>query len=165
MCYLQTNKIISKSVYFFVLYAFLIQSEVFAMGSFGMKLCVFSSVKGTVLKDGQPIKNALVKRTYKWNGESFTDQQTTNEIGQFAFPDAFQKSLMTFFPHNPAVTQLIKIHVDNTEYQAWGFQKGNYDVNGELNGKALQLKCELNNPEQPHNINPLKSYIGFCELI
>jgi hypothetical protein len=148
----------------FFSFAFLFQAEVFGMAFFGLKLCVFSAVKGTVVKEGMPLPNVLVKRTYKWDGESITDEVTTDAAGNFSFPEQNQRSVIAIFPHNPSVSQGIKIYLDGKEYRAWAYQKGNYDVNGELDGKPMNLLCDLNNPEQKHEVNNYKIYTGICEL-
>ena len=150
--------------YFVLICVTVFQLEASAM-SFGKQVCVFSAVEGTVLQDGKPVRDALVKRSYKWDGEDVIDQQTTDEDGRFSFPEANEKSLMAIFPHNPAVTQFIKFVVDDTEYLAWGYVKGNYDVNGELEGRAMNLKCDLNSPEATHKLTSFKSYGGICELL
>lgn len=76
----------------------------------------------------------------------------------------YQSEVLAIFPHNPSVGQFIKIYVDGNEYQAWGFGTGNYDVNGELGGKPMNLLCDLDSPKQTHKVNDLKNYVGICEL-
>jgi hypothetical protein len=72
--------------------------------------------------------------------------------------------LITIFPHNPSVGQQINIHFEGKKYQAWGFHKGNYDVNGELDGMPLKLICDLNASEQRHKVNSFKNYFRMCEV-
>jgi hypothetical protein len=131
---------------------------------FGLRLCAFSAVEGKVTKEGKPIPNALVKRSYKWDGENITDEVTTDEDGSFSFSNQYQNSLFAIFPHNPSVSQRIKIYFGENEYLAWAYQKGNYDVNGELNGKALIMYCDLNNPQEKHSLENYKIYSGICGL-
>jgi len=160
----KTSKISGISIAACVFCVFTFQTEVFAMSFFGLKLCVFSAVEGKVLREGKPIPNALVKRTYDWDGENITDEVTTDDDGNFSFNNQYQKSLFAIFPHNPSVGQFIKIYIDDKEYQAWGFQKGNYDVNGELDGKPMKLLCDLDSPKQTHKASEFKNYVGICEL-
>jgi hypothetical protein len=160
----KTTKISGFSIAACVFCVFTFQTEVFAMSFFGLKLCVFSAVDGTVAKEGKPILNALVKRTYKWDGEDFTDEVTTDKDGKFSFDSQFQKSLFAIFPHNPSVSQRIKIYIEDKEYLAWAYAKGNYDVNGELNGKPLNMYCDVNSPQEKHQLENHKMYSGICEL-
>ncbi|GLR69352.1 hypothetical protein GCM10007852_02600 [Agaribacter marinus] len=77
------------------------------------------------------------------------------------------KSLSVFwryFPHNPAVMQHLSIVTDGSTKKAWRFTKGNYDLNGENNKKALFMECELSNDEASRDIDELRSYWGFCTL-
>ncbi len=55
--------------------------EAQAMFSLGVKLHLFSAVEGRVLNGKAPVVNAVVRRTYKWRGESVTDKQVTDSQG------------------------------------------------------------------------------------
>lgn len=88
----------------------------------------------------------------------------TDENGSFSLPAKYESSVWAFSPHNPSIIQFIKIHVENNEYQAWGFKKGNYDINGELDGTPMKLLCNLNSPKETHKVNKYKKYVGICEL-
>ena len=156
------NNVISLSCIIFVFFVF--QTEVFAMSIFGKKVCVFSAVEGIVIQDGEPIKNAIIKRTYTWDGNDITDEIKTNEKGEFSLPEKYESSIWAFFPHNPSIIQFIKVYVNDVEFQAWGYQKGNYDSNGELNGKSMQLLCDLDSPKETHKIDEYKNYVGICKV-
>ena len=99
---------------------------------------------------GKPIPNALVNRIYKWDGENITDEVTNGVHSHFSFSNQYQKSLFAIFPHNPSFGQFINIYIDDKEYQAWGFQKGNHDVYGKLDGKPMKLLCNFDNSKQTH---------------
>jgi hypothetical protein len=148
----------------FVIFALFFHIEAKAMFSFGMKLHLFSAVEGTVLNGKEPVANAILKRTYEWRGESVSDEQITDENGNFSFPDAHQRSLWGVVPHNPSISQEIKILVEDKEYQAWGYVKGNYDINGELLGQPMRLLCDITSPEQTKKANNIKNYVGICEI-
>jgi hypothetical protein len=148
----------------YIILLFIFQTEVFAMSFFGIKKCVFSAVEGRVVNDGVPVANATIKRTYEWDDEDVTDEIKTDENGYFSFSEKYESSFWTLFPHNPSVGQLINIHVGDEKYQAWGFIKGNYDVNGELDGKPMNLFCDLLSPKETYKVNILKDYIGICQL-
>jgi hypothetical protein len=148
----------------YILLLFIFQTEVFAMSFLGIKKCVFSAVEGRVVNKGVPVANALIKRTYKWNDEKITDEIKTDENGYFSLPEKYENSIWTLFPHNPSVGQLINIHIGDEKYQAWGYRKGNYDVNGELDGKPMNLLCDLDSPKEKYKVNNLKDYVGICQL-
>lgn len=158
-----TLKINQKIIIVCIILFLIFQTEVSAMSIFGKKVCVFSAVSGTVVNNGEPIVNAIIKRTYTWDGKDITDESKTDENGNFSFPVKHESSVWAFFPHNPSIIQFIKINVDNNEYQAWGFQKGNYDVNGELDGKPMNLLCDLSSPKQTHKVNEYQNYVGICK--
>lgn len=152
------------NIVFCLILLFIFQTEVFAMSFFGKKVCVFSAVNGKVVQQGEPIINATIRRTYTWDSKDYTDEVSTDENGYFSFPEKFESSVWAFFPHNPSIIQFVKIQVENNEYQAWGFQKGNYDVNGELDGKPMKLLCDLDSPKVTHKVNEFKNYVGICQI-
>jgi hypothetical protein len=134
------------------------------MSIFGKKVCVFSAVEGTIVRNGELITNATIKRTYTWDGQDITDEIKTDKNGFFSFPAQHESSVWAFFPHNPSIIQFINISIEDKEYQAWGFQKGNYDINGELDGKPMNLFCDLDTPKATHKVNEYKNYVGICVL-
>jgi hypothetical protein len=79
------------------------------------KLCLFSEVQGIVLKSGQPVVNAQVKRYYTWawkNDQRYQDETTTDAEGRFRFPAALESSFWgSWLPHEPQILQRIDIHV------------------------------------------------------
>jgi hypothetical protein len=148
----------------FSLTALLFQGEVKAM----FKMCLFSEVNGVVLDGGKPVVNAVVKRTYNWGiaeRSDTTDEQTTDENGRFSFPSAHTRSFWYIVPHNPRIRQKIIISANGTEYQAWSYSKGNYDVNGELLGKPMKLLCEVTAPEEVKEANRINNFHGLCEIV
>jgi hypothetical protein len=128
-----------------VLSMVLFATEVNAMG---WKKILFSNVRGVVLIRGTPVKDALVTRWFEFGftEESKTDTATTNGNGEFAFPEISRISLLaSIAPAQPDVPQKISITHGGKEYMAWLFTKKNYDANGELRGKPIELVCELTN--------------------
>ncbi len=123
----------------------LLATEVSAMG---WNKILFSNVRGVVLIRGTPVKDALVTRWFEFGftEESKTDTATTNSKGEFAFPQISRRSLLaSIAPARPDVPQKISITHGGKEYLAWFFTKKNYDANGELHGKPIDLVCELTN--------------------
>lgn len=112
----------------------------------GLTKVLFSEVHGVVLHHGKPVPNAVVTRHFNfgWTDEEKTESMKTNKDGTFYFPAIKRFSLATsIIPHEPSVSQIIKIHHDEKEYIAWHLNKHNYDENGELGGKPINLICEL----------------------
>ncbi len=68
------------------------------MISLGLKLNLFSTVTGRVLNGNKPVVNAVVKRTYKWRGESVSDEQVTDRKGDFYSPKCINTQCGGFFP-------------------------------------------------------------------
>jgi len=112
----------------------------------GFTKVIFSKVHGVVLNQGNPVANATVTRYFNfgWTDEERTESTKTNNDGSFEFPIIKRFSLATsVLPHEPSVSQIIKIHHDGKEYIAWHLNKRNYEENGELGGKPINLTCEL----------------------
>ena len=107
---------------------------------------LFSEVNGVVLKDGKPVANAEVVRYYHWHWKDSksTESTTTNDKGEFHFEAVREKSMTaSLMFHEPLITQEIKIRLDDQEYKAWRFTKHDYQNNGELNGRAIKMTCDL----------------------
>lgn len=116
----------------------------------GLGKVMFSAVQGVVLKDGKPLPGVKVVRTFNWawNDATQKDEATTDTNGKFRFETAKRLSLITsIFPHEPVIDQEIIIHYENKQYTAWFFAKRNYEENGELSGKKISIKCDINTPE------------------
>jgi hypothetical protein len=126
------------------------------------KMCLFSEVKGKVLINGQPVQGAVVEREFRWawKGEVGKDSVTTGRDGDFTLPAIYRSSLFgSMLPHEPMVRQTILIKNGAQTYKAWLFDKGNYDENGELNGKPIVLSCSLQNePKQTGEV------FGICDF-
>ncbi len=119
----------------------------------GVSKVMFSEVQGVVLKAGKPLAGAKVVRTYTWawNDAEQTDQVTTDASGKFSFALAKRLSFITsIFPHEPVIYQRIEISYENNEYLAWRLTKHNYDENGELKGKKINIKCDIDTEAGQH---------------
>ncbi len=112
----------------------------------GFSKVLFSNVHGVVLNNGKPVPDAVVTRYFNfgWTGEAKTESIKTDKNGVFDFPIIKRFSMATsVVPHEPSVSQVIKIQHEGKEYIAWHLNKHNYDENGELAGKPINLVCEL----------------------
>ena len=128
---------------------------------------LFSEVHGVVALHGTPVAGASVERTYVWgwNDSRGTDKAATDASGAFQFPEIVGKALMSGLPHEPSVRQTISILQGGKTYEAWVFNKRNYDRNGELNGRSLRLHCELSaEPKRTETGAQDQGYFGICEL-
>jgi hypothetical protein len=110
------------------------------------KLVLFSEVNGQVVDGGKPVEGAIVTRHYNWawtDAES-TEQTVTDKEGRFSFKRVTTRSITAnLFPHQPVVFQKIDININSRTFKAWRFRKGDYDNNGELDGKAIDVICDI----------------------
>ena len=126
------------------------------------KKCLFSEVNGIVLSAGEPVIGAEVEQYYKWENSDRSSKKTveTDSDGHFSFAAILDNSVFTtLLPSNPVIQQKIYIRHDGNEYEAYLFMKKNYDDNGELHGKPLDLVCELNNEPSREG-----GFYGVCTL-
>ena len=133
----------------------------YAMSLFKEK-CLFSEVNGVVLSAGKPVAVAEVDQYYKWENSNKSSRKVveTDSDGRFNFAAVFDNSLFTtLIPSNPVIQQKIYIRNDDQEYEAYLYMKKNYDNNGELDGKPLNLVCELDNEPSRDG-----GFYGVCTL-
>ncbi len=117
-----------------------------AWGMSMSKFCLFSAVEGVVLDHGEPVAGASIERAYKWvwKDEQGHDETTSTPDGRFSLPEIRGSSFFgSFLPHEPIVKQSIVIHHGGKDYEAWIYDKRNYEVNGELDGRPIRLRCDL----------------------
>jgi hypothetical protein len=137
-------------------------TEANAMGRFTRVL--FSEVHGTVLKNGKPLSGVTVRRAFnwRWGKERGKDQAITNGAGQFQFPQVQRESISASIPHEPVIGQFIYIDHEGKEYVAWETFKHDYAVNGELDGKPINLECELT---RENGFHIRDSVNGICKSL
>jgi hypothetical protein len=120
--------------------------EVRAMGLFD-RLVLCSEVHGTVLQGGQPVAGAELVQKVVWSddpNEIPPQRTTTDATGAFRFPPVERSAgLRRMIPAQPMMLQTITIHVEGQEYLAWRYGKDSYDNRSELDGRPLNLVCEL----------------------
>jgi hypothetical protein len=117
-----------------------------AMGIFD-RLVLFSEVRGTVLKDGQPVAGAEVIQKVVWSdneNEIAPQRAMTDKAGAFSFPAIEHRAgLLRMIPAQPIMLQKILIRYQGAEYIAWQHSKTSYNANTELDGRPIRLVCEL----------------------
>ena len=113
--------------------------------AFGKSLVLCSPFSGRAMTQaGEPAAGITVVRTWKWgwNDKTGTDRTTTDENGKFSFPvvngSSFSASLL---PHEPNVLQTITAHTDSGEVEIWSATKKTYDLNSEMKGRPVHVKC------------------------
>ncbi len=125
------------------------------------KMVIFSPVNGRVLLNGAPVAGAAIEREWKWawKDETGSDRATTSHEGQFSLPLVEQGSFLgSFLPHTPSVRQTILIKHEGKTYKAWMFDKEDYKLNGELQGKPIRITCRLESQPVRHG-----DVFGICE--
>jgi uncharacterized GH25 family protein len=127
-------------------------------------IVLFSEVHGTVVRDGKPVAGVELIQTVVWseNEEEIPSQHTvTDGNGTFRFA-AIERGagLRRLIPAQPAMLQTILIRYQGVEYVGWRHGKLSYDANSELDGRPLNLVCELSQrPDREGN------YYGICRAV
>jgi hypothetical protein len=122
---------------------------------------IFSEVKGVVLDHGKPIPRATVERFVKDSNKENKDRTVTDSDGRFHFKTMEKSpSFPKLFPHETVITQRLLVTVGNNQYKAWICIKNNYDNNGELDGKPIDIICDLENDY----IDNDGKFMGICRL-
>lgn len=125
-------------------------------------LCLFSEVRGVVLDHGKPVAGVSVTRSWLWHLERIAglDSSVTDQDGRFQFPGVPGRSLSgLLLPHDPLIEQKILIEYGGKSYRAWLIDKRDYDDNGELDGRPINLVCRLENP-----LKHREGVFGICEI-
>jgi hypothetical protein len=158
------NTLLNKRRVFKSAMAFLTVLLAMEVSAMGLNKILFSNVHGVVLERGKPVPGALVTRYFNFGltDESKTDTTRTDSNGVFTFPQIGRLSLLaSIVPAQPDVPQKISITHGGKEYLAWLFTKKNYDANGELRGKPIDMVCELTNER---TYDPETKVHGICQL-
>ncbi|HET7332958.1 DUF6795 domain-containing protein [Dyella sp.] len=133
------------------------------MGVFD-RVVLFSEVHGTVLKDGKPVEGAELIQKVLWseNEEKNPEQRAvTDAKGVFGFPKIERSAgLLRMIPAQPMMLQTIVIRYQGVEYIAWRYGKGSYDNNSELDGRPMNLVCELTRPPEHEG-----KHFGICKAV
>ncbi len=131
--------------------------------AFSKTLYLFSEVNGIVLLDGKPVQGVEVTQEYNWHwkDEKASKVATTDAQGRFHFPVVTGKSMTAALPHQPVIEQTLRLSFQGKQYKGWLHGKDNYDDRGELNGKPLNLVCDLS--DEPVGHPEIRSF-GICVL-
>ncbi len=128
------------------------------------RLVLFSEVHGTVLNHGKPVQGAELVQEVVWSDNKHDvppKQASTDAAGRFFFPAVEHSAGVTrMVPHQPVILQKIMIRYEGVEYTAWRHTKNTYDANSELDGKPLNLECELSREPDFEG-----THYGICKAI
>ena len=107
------------------------------------KVCVFSTMEGTLTFQGKPAVGAKVVREIEWYGnKEKPDTVVTDEAGRFAFP-VMNRVLRRFSLREFVAFQDIFVHYQGQKYEIWGMGKGEGSEYEEFGGKLVNFRCEL----------------------
>ncbi len=120
--------------------------------SFFSKQVLFSEVKGIVQKQGKPLVNVEVIRSYTELDNRNHESVKTDAQGQFNFSKVTKTlffELGFFPPSEVVVSQDIILNYKGISYDAWVFVRDNYDNGSELGVNTINLICDISNePKQ-----------------
>ena len=118
--------------------------EGYSMSLFDIgKICLFSETSGQVVLNGRPIEGVSVKRSVIWQNKKQEETVISDIKGNFHFNAKFTNSLSKFMPVEAVISQRIVIRHGDEDFEGWKTTKRNFDENSELNGKSINLICDL----------------------
>lgn len=115
--------------------------------AFGKTITFFSDMTGRLVDaSGAPQPGVEVVRTWKRSPEDApsVDRTHTDANGLFRFAAATGTSVMaSFLPGTPVIKQEITAAGPHGPVTLWKAVKTNFDPNGELGGRRLDLVCRI----------------------
>lgn len=130
--------------------------------AFTKNLYLFSEVEGIVLLNGEPVVGAVVEQEYHWHwgDQRRSSTAVADQRGYFHFPTITGRSFTAqLFPHEPVITQFLRIKYNGQSHKGWFHSKHNYEEKGEIGESPLRLQCDLNDEPGPH---PEIGSFGIC---
>ncbi len=112
------------------------------------EIVLFSEMKGYITLNGERVKNAKIERLIKWKDDvGEKDYFTTGEDGSFYLPTVTIKATLPKFREFVASHE-INVFIKDKKYPIWVLSKMNKKIYGELEGKAVDMTCELESEEK-----------------
>ncbi len=115
--------------------------------AFGRTFVLCSRFVGVLVTEGgKPAPGIKMVRSWNWgwNDRSGRDETVTGPDGRFEFAAVTGKSLTaSIAPHEPSVRQEIIAHGARGAVTIWSVNKKNYDMDGELDGRAINVVCRV----------------------
>lgn len=117
-------------------------------------LLLFSRVKATVVRNGEPVVGAKIERSTFWNMEKYPrlDYTYTNEHGEFEFPEIRGSAdfgwLARLF-HHPSINQRIYLWLNSVD-RAILYSNSKHDYLGQSGTGVSEIKidCDVGSLEQ-----------------
>lgn len=112
------------------------------------ELILASPVKGQVMINGEPAALAEINQeiVFSWRDKIFKAETKSDMAGNFSLSAITHREVLAhLLPHQPNIKQTIFITYNGVEYPAWFFDKSDYLLLSEIDGKPINLVCELTN--------------------
>ncbi len=110
---------------------------------FGTEVVLFSPMEGVITYKGKPAANAKITRLVIWKGdEGETDTFYTSDNGEFMLPEKKAKVRIPAFAEF-RIAQEIYVFYKDEKIPIWAKSKIDINKYGELDGKPVNLRCEL----------------------
>jgi len=142
----------------------LVIGESYSMSLFDIgKVCLFSKTDGKIVLNGEPVAGVKIIRKSIFQTKTKEEVTTTDNNGVFHFDASFTRSLAKYMPLEGVITQKIIIQTSEKEHEGWTSVKRNFEENGELGGKPLDLVCELSQEESTFTRVGRHQIYGICD--
>ena len=130
--------------------------------AFGKTLVLCSPFSGLLVTEGGEAAHGVrLERTWLWgwNSRAGSDVAVTGPDGRFRFPAVTGRSVLaSMLPHQPSTDQTIAAHGPDGPAEIWRASKSNYDMNGELSGRPINVTCHLDREPSADGL-----FWGTCE--
>ena len=117
------------------------------------KVVLFSPMEGLITYKNKPAAGAKIERKVSWKDDKGeTDTSVTDENGKFnlsILEENVQLSKISQF----VVSQEISVYFHGEKFIIWTMGKSSKLIYGELDGKPVNLTCELTDEEEPHRFD------------
>ena len=128
------------------------------------RICLMSAISGTLMRDGQPVKQALIKQSVsRVYSEGFVEKETTtDDKGYFEFPAIFEDKKPFVMIPSFGIGQDLTVYQNDEETNFWlGIKIDGYE-NSEARNKQLFISCDLNHEENKIYIDGSR-YFTLCQ--
>ncbi|RLB48816.1 MAG: hypothetical protein DRJ42_22365 [Deltaproteobacteria bacterium] len=110
------------------------------------RLVLFSRAEGVVTQNGVPVEGAeVIQELLYRSAASFPNKSViTDYDGRFVFQEVTESAgLSRLLPGEATINQRLLIRYEGREYEGWVHGKTSFDPESELDGRRLNLVCEL----------------------
>ena len=122
------------------------------------EVVIFSPMQGQITLNGKPVSNARIERYLKWKDEE-GERDYFETDGDGFFQLSIRKDIVTLSAFSTFVmSQEIRVYVDDNEYLIWTMGKGSTVKFGELGGRPVNFRCELN--DKPVRVEVTDGLLG-----